>query len=156
MMAYLSKPTLAELTAGSSPFVVPQPLTAPASVLFTTDYIKLTFPAGLPATLLTAAKITINSFANVGILPGVRGAATLYCEIKSSAAISGAVGYVIDCPTFRGFTNAQLLGVRILRRVSSSSAWEDILTIGGVITNRATDGLNGRFTFTMPSWMPWT
>ena len=128
---------------------------APTTATFPAAGAKLLFPSGLPQTSLTLATSTTSTIsANITSLPGVRGIKNQYAEIKSTASITGAFTLVIDYSVaLAACTPTNITSVKFLSRENAASAWVDITTLGATITNRFTDGVQGKFTieWTWPS-----
>jgi uncharacterized repeat protein (TIGR02543 family) len=121
---------------------------APTTATFPAAGAKLLFPAGLPQTSLTLTTATTSTIsANLSVLPGVRGVANQYTMIKSTTSLTGAFTLVIDySATMTTFTPANITSVKFLSRQNAASPWIDITTLGATITNRNTDGVQGKFT----------
>ena len=117
----------------------------PVSAGFPDVGINVTFPDGTSGTTLTATKTSDEPSANFSVLPGVQGISPLYITITSSTQSPGSYVLVFDFSSL-GLAQDKWASFIIMKRTNSTSAWFDIASLGGSITNRCTDGVWGKFT----------
>ena len=110
--------------------------------------VTVTFPNGTTGTNLNVTKTNaLAPFNFYGNYTSGRTAKNLYFNITSSNSSPGTYTIIIDFSSL-GLTQQAWESFIVLKRADSAGGWKDITTLGGVIVNRQTDGVWGKFTIT--------
>lgn len=137
-----------QLLSGSNPTTTLPATVIPTSAIFSDVGVSVSFNSGSAGTTLTASRSSTIPASGIGISGNsVNTLEPLFFTLQSTTANPGVYSIVLD---FSSLNYENWDDYKVMKRTDENSQWVDITLppINAVITNRATDGISGKFTIT--------